>query len=186
MAGTGYEAGAAGKDPAAERLRFRDAVPGDLQLLQHWDQKPHVIAAGVDGEEWDWANELGRRLDWRQQLVAELDGRPIGYVEIIDPALEEEHYWGRDCPPDLRALDIWIGEEADLGRGYGTRMMQLALARCFAPPQVQAVIIDPLQSNLRAQRFYRRLGFRFVENRDFSGDQCAVHRLDRADWQAPG
>ncbi len=61
--------------------------------------------------------------------MAEVDGRPIGFVQVIDPAREESHYWG-DVPVDLRAIDIWIGEEADLGKGCGTQMMQLALARC--------------------------------------------------------
>jgi aminoglycoside 6'-N-acetyltransferase len=33
----------------------------------------------------------------------------IGFVQIIDPAREESHYWG-DAPGGLRAIDIWIGE----------------------------------------------------------------------------
>jgi aminoglycoside 6'-N-acetyltransferase len=81
----------------------------------------------------------------------------------------------------LRAVDLWIGDEADLGKGYGTRMMELALARCFAGPSVSAVLIDPLASNHRAHRFYERLGFRFVERRRFGKDDCFVYRLDRAD-----
>ena len=173
------------KDPdGAARLRLRPAGPGDLELLRRWDEKPHVIAAGVDGEEWNWADELGRTPEWREQLIAELDGRPVGYLQIIDPALEEDHYWGRDCPPNLRAVDIWIGEERDLGRGHGSRMMWLALEKCFAAPHVEAVLADPLRSNARARRFYERMGFRFVEDRDFGGDQCAVYRLDRAAWRA--
>ena len=47
-----------------------------------------------------------------------------------------------------------------------------------------AILIDPLESNERAIRFYRRLGFRFVENRRFGLDDTAVHRLERADWEA--
>jgi hypothetical protein len=66
-------------------------------------------------------------LPWREMLIAETDGRSVGYMEIIDPAEEEEHYWG-DAAPRLRALDIWIGEESDLNRGFGAAMMRLALA----------------------------------------------------------
>ena len=115
-----------------------------------------------------------------------MDGRPIGFVQIIDPALEEDHYWG-DVPPGLRALDIWIGEAADLGKGYGTEMMREACARCFAEAAVTAILIDPLASNVRAHRFYERLGFRFVERRRFGEDDCCVYRLDRppADAAAP-
>lgn len=160
-------------------VQFRPATPVDLDLLTGWHQKPHMITAGI-GEDWGWEQELLRRPEWREQLIAELDGRPIGFIQIIDPALEDEHYWG-EVSSNLRAIDIWIGEEDSLGRGYGTRMMELALARCFADPEVTAVLIDPLASNLRAHRFYERLGFRFVERRFFGEDDCFVYRLERVD-----
>ncbi len=139
--------------------------------------------ASDPNDEWNWEEELARSPDWREQLLAEVDGRPVGFLQIIDPAREESHYWG-DVPANLRAIDIWIGEAADLGRGYGSAMMHLALARCFADPAVTAVLIDPLASNTRAIRFYERLGFRLVGRRWFGADDCAVHRLDRAAWGA--
>lgn len=161
-------------------MRLRPAGPADLALLQRWDEAPHVVASDPN-DDWGWETELARSPDWREQLIAELDGRPIGFVQIIDPAREESHYWGA-CEANLRAVDIWLGEEADLGRGYGTIIMRLALQRCFADPAVTAVIIDPLASNTRARRFYERLGFRFVERRRFGADDCAVYRLERRDW----
>ena len=161
-------------------VRLRPAQLADAPLLRRWDDAPHVVASDPN-DDWNWEVELDRTPDWREQLMAEVDGRPIGFVQIIDPAREESHYWG-DCAPNLRAIDIWIGEESDLGRGFGTRMMELALARCFAAPEVTAVLIDPLASNTRARRFYERLGFTFVEDRRFGDDDCAVYRLDRATW----
>jgi aminoglycoside 6'-N-acetyltransferase len=101
-------------------LQLRNATYGDLALLRRWDEAPHVLAATDD--DWGWEQELQRSPPWREQLIAEVDGRPIGFLQIIDPRLEDSHYWG-DCPENLRAIDIWIGEEADLGRGFGTRMM---------------------------------------------------------------
>jgi aminoglycoside 6'-N-acetyltransferase len=127
---------------------LRPATPADLNLLRHWDQQPHVIASDPN-DDWHWKVELSRNPDWREQLIAQIKGRPIGFIQIIDPAREESHYWG-DVAPNLRAIDIWIGEETDLGKGYGTSMMQLALARCFADPRVVSVLIDPLASNTRA------------------------------------
>ena len=160
---------------------LRPATLADLELLRHWDKQPHIIASDPN-DDWGWEVELDRTPDWRSQLIAEIKGRPIGYVEIIDPAREEDHYWGV-VPANLRAIDIWIGEAADLNKGYGTQMMQLSLSRCFADPQVTAVLVDPLASNTRAHRFYERLGFRFVEHRRFGEDDCAIYRLHRADWQ---
>jgi 2-methylisocitrate lyase-like PEP mutase family enzyme/RimJ/RimL family protein N-acetyltransferase len=160
-------------------VTLRRAVPADIDLLRHWDEQPHVVESDPN-DDWGWEVELGRSPDWREQLIAEVDGRPVGFLQILDPAREETHYWG-DVPENLRAIDIWIGEEADVGKGHGTRMMQLALERCFADPAVSAVIIDPLASNTRAHRFYERLGFRPLERRSFGADDCLVHRLERAD-----
>ncbi len=164
-------------------IRLRPATLDDLALLRRWDEDPGVVASDPDSD-WEWETELARTPDWREQLVAELDGRPIGFLQIIDPAREETHYWG-DVPPGLRAIDIWIGEGDCRGKGHGTRMMELALARCFADPSVAAVLIDPLASNSRAHRFYERLGFRFVERRRFGGDECFVYRLERPGQSEP-
>lgn len=164
-------------------VRFRDATAADVELLTYWDSQPHVIAASGEDDNEDWAHAIATKDDATWFLVAELDGRPIGLVQIIDPAWESTHYWG-DVEPDLRAIDIWIGEESDLNRGLGTQMMMLALQRCFAAPEVTAVLIDPLASNTRAIRFYRRCGFRDVGPRRFGQDDCLVMRIDRADWQA--
>ncbi len=161
-------------------LRLRPATPGDLGLLQRWDEAPQVLAADPN-DDWGWEVELARDPPWREQLVAELGGRPIGFVQIIDPAEEDSHYWG-EVGPGLRAIDIWIGEADCLGQGHGTRMMRLALARCFADPAVQAVLIDPLADNVGARRFYERLGFRSEGPRRFGDDDCVVYRLARAAW----
>lgn len=164
-------------------LRLRPATLADAPLLRHWDEQPHVVASDPN-DDWQWEQELGNDPDWREQLIAEVDGRPIGFLQILDPAREESHYWGEDCPAHLRAIDIWIGEASELGKGYGTTMMELAIERCFADPRVTAILIDPLESNTRAIRFYQRLGFRFVEHRRFGEDDCAVHQLERATWEA--
>ncbi|WP_019509378.1 GNAT family N-acetyltransferase [Pleurocapsa sp. PCC 7319] len=161
-------------------LNLRSATSADLTLLQHWDKQPHVIASDPN-DDWAWEIELERDPEGREQLIAEIDGRPIGFIQIIDPAKEESHYWG-NVPENLRAIDIWIGEETDLGKGYGTKMMQLALSRCFTDSQVKAVLVDPLANNIRAHNFYERLGFQFIEQRRFGNDDCFVYCLEREDW----
>jgi aminoglycoside 6'-N-acetyltransferase len=163
-------------------IRLRPATPLDRDLLKRWDANEHVAAAGGEDAGWDWEGELSHDPAWRELLIAELDGRAVGMLQIIDPAREETHYWG-EVAPNLRAIDIWIGEASDLGRGLGTQMMRLALARCFAEASVEAVLVDPLASNLRAHRFYERLGFRCVERRMFGADDCFVYRLERRAWQ---
>lgn len=165
-------------------VMLRQARVDDLSLLRGWDDQPHVVASDPN-DDWQWETELTRDPAWREQLIAELDGRPIGFVQIIDPQEEESHYWGA-CGPSLRAIDIWIGAQDDLGKGYGTQMMKLALARCFAPPEVEAVLVDPLENNKAAHRFYQRLGFVPVGPRRLGEDDCLVFRLERVDWLSDG
>jgi aminoglycoside 6'-N-acetyltransferase len=160
---------------------LRNAMLVDLATLNHWDNQPHVIDSDPN-DDWNWEIELTRQVPWREQLISELNKRPIGFIQIIDPKNEETHYWG-DVEENLRAIDIWIGSAADLSRGYGTSMMKLALARCFANPKVKAVLIDPLVSNKHVHRFYERLGFQFVEERWFSEDLCRVYELTRKHYE---
>lgn len=175
---------------SSEDLVLRPATMADLETLQRWDEEPHVIESDPD-DTWDWRVELARNPSWREQLIAEVGGRPIGVVQIIDPALEEDHYWGEVLAEPamsgrtFRAIDIWIGERDALGRGHGTQMMALALSRCFAEPTVDAVLIDPLLTNVDAQRFYRRVGFEDVGVRTFTLDDCLVMVLSRARYLEP-
>lgn len=161
-------------------MQLRKATINDLSILRHWDRQQHVIDSDPN-DDWNWELELAREPEWREQLIAEMDGKQIGFIQIIDPEKEESKYWG-EVEPDLRAIDIWIGEEENLGKGYGSSMMKLALDRCFSDARVKAVLIDPLASNERAHRFYERFGFRFIERRKFGQDDCLVYRLDRNDW----
>lgn len=163
-------------------MTLRPATINDLTLLQHWDKQEHVINCDPDDYDWNWKEELLHDPDWRDQLVAEENGRPIGFVQIIDPFLEETHYWGSGVDPNKHAIDIWIGEASDLNKGYGTQMMTLAIERCFEPENVTGILIDPLKTNVKAIRFYERMGFEFIEDRAFFGSLCSVYELRRTDW----
>lgn len=171
-------------------LKLRPAKLADVPTLKAWDQNPHVISATTDDPDAEsafegivWEEEIAAASDLSRYYVAELDGRPIGAMQIIDPHLEPSHYWGA-VAPNLRAVDIWIGEPSQLGQGHGEEMMRQALELCFADPAVTAIIIDPLASNTRAHKFYQRIGFKPLGRRLFNGeDECLVHELSRADWR---
>lgn len=173
-------------------VTLRIATSAGIPTLERWDLEPHVISASSDnpdivkafGEENDWAENIAIHQDdvW-EHWIAEVDGKPFGAMMMCDPYAEPTHYWG-DVEPNLRALDTWIGDAADRGKGFGEEMMRLGIERCFARPEVTAILIDPLNSNTRAHKFYKRLGFVPVGRQVFNEeDDCLVHRLDRADWR---
>ena len=172
------------------RVTLRRATTGDAYWLDLWDRDADVIACSTDDpnaqiafDDVEWREELGAQDEFSRYFIGELDGRPIGTMQICDPHLETSHYWG-EIAPNLRAIDIWIGAPQDRGKGFGAEMMRLALEECFADPCVTGVVIDPLASNERAQRFYRRMGFKAVGHRSFGRDDCLVHELTRRDWLA--
>ena len=171
-------------------IALRAATIADVPMLELWDRDPAVISATTDDPtadkafgDHDWALELLSQTPVSYFLIAELDGRPIGAMQIIDPHAEPTHYWG-DIDEHLRAIDIWIGDPAQRGKGYGSKMMRLAHALCFEDPAVTAIVIDPLASNERAIVHYRRLGYTPVGRQRFGDDDCYVHRLERTTWQA--
>ena len=175
-------------------VSLRPATHGDIPALMRWDADPTVIASTSDdpsatiafGDENDWVENIDLyEHDVWEYWIAELDGRPIGAMQMCDPHLEPTHYWG-EIEPNLRALDIWIGEPAARGRGYGELMMKMGIARCFGEPAVTAIVIDPLNSNTRAHAFYQRLGFVPTHRQTFSDgeDDCLVHKLTRVNWLA--
>ncbi|GAB4147226.1 MAG: GNAT family N-acetyltransferase [Patescibacteria group bacterium] len=182
----------------SQNLTFRPANLNDIPTLRHWDLQEHVlrathydyeeqVAAGKSAEEmandWEWEEVIGNRPDWLETIIAERDGQPIGVMQVIDPATESDHYWG-DIGLGYRAIDIWIGDLENTNKGYGTEMMTWMINHCFENPSVHSIIIDPLINNTRAIQFYQKLGFKFVEDRWFDTDLCAVHILSRQDWKS--
>jgi aminoglycoside 6'-N-acetyltransferase len=141
---------------------LRAATIDDSYLLKNWDLDEAVEYSGGDDDSYDWDYEL-----------------PIGMIVLIDALREESHYWGQDVPADSWAIDIWIGDQEHRSKGYGALMMQQALQRCFVNHGASLVLIDPLQSNHRAIKFYRRVGFTDVGPRQFENDDCLVMSMTR-------
>jgi aminoglycoside 6'-N-acetyltransferase len=160
-------------------ITLRPATPDDIPLLEQWDGEP-VVAASDPNDDWDWPQTLAAV--GLENLMAELDGEPIGFIQITDLVRDESRYWG-EPQPGFMAIDIWIGEADVRGQGHGRAMMNRAIARCFADPAIHTILIDPISTNTDAIAFYRRLGFAFLEDRQFGDDHCAVHQLTRQNWQ---
>ncbi len=130
--------------------------------------------------DWDWAQDIRSAGPRQQCLIATRNIPPIGFVQIIDPALEPEHY-GSEVPANQRAIDIFIGEARYLNQGLGTTIMQQAIAPCFDNPAVTGIRVDLMASNTRAHRFYARLDFQFLTAQTFGTDDCHAYFLARAD-----
>lgn len=187
---------ATGREGMSE-LRLRPATMADKPVLDLWDEDEAVrfatnadnaSDAWLNGEDY-WTHELAMQSDVYEYFIGELrEGaawRPIAAMQSIDPYLEPTHYWG-DVAPNQRALDIWIGAEADRNKGHGEKLMRLAIERSFNEQGATAILIDPLNANVRAHTFWQRMGFVPSHRRTFNDgeDDCLVHVLTREQWEA--
>jgi len=159
-------------------IAMRRATNGDIDLLRCWEHADHVAPVIGTGPGWEWETEIN--VDWQEVWVCEVDDSPIGVVILLDAAGEPCHYWDTETErvsPTTFAIDIWIGVQDAIGRGYGTAMMQHAIARAFDVHGALRIVIDPLITNERAISFYRSLGFVEVGPRRFGNDDCLVLEL---------
>ena len=158
---------------------LRLAVAADIPTLERWESADHVVAISGDDEPWHWTVEID--VPWQEVWIAEVEGRAIGVVVLLDANAEPSCYWG-DVSPGTYAIDIWIGELNALHRGYGTLMMRHALDRAFSEHHAHEILIDPLATNTDAIGFYKHLGFKEVGPRRFGTDDCLVLQMDRPAW----
>jgi aminoglycoside 6'-N-acetyltransferase len=152
--------------------RLRDD-PFDYELLVRWRNEPHVR------EWWDpddppttLASAIEEyRADTRRDspttaCIIEQDGSPIGFLqfyrwsdepsdaEVLGISLEQEA-WG---------LDLFIGEQAMVGRGVGPRVIDLLCRFLFEERGASSVALVAAQENARALRAYEKAGFRRVRS----------------------
>lgn len=148
-----------------------------LPLLLEWLETPHVKAW------WD------QDVIWNVELIKEkfgsyvhgykmvdgvkkplhafiicIDNKEIGYVQLYnahDFACEDDIDLA-ELPSSLAAFDIFIGDPAYVGKGYGSQIMQQFLSE-FVDPYYAACFVDPDTANFQAVRAYEKAGFNAIK-----------------------
>lgn len=149
-----------------DSITFRPLSVADLPQLASWLGAPHVA-------EW-WGDEptdpesvereYGPRAEGQQHVhmvIAELDGRPFGWLQWYRLGDEPEYALELDLDPAAVGIDMSIGEPDLVGRGLGRRTLRGLIEQVVRPaaPDLTDVFIDPDPANERAIRCYRAVGF---------------------------
>ena len=97
-----------------------------------------------------------KQVPGRLELVAMLDGRTIGHVQLknIDPEK-------RECE-----FGFHMQNDSVKGLGYGTRIARLALAYAFERLGMDAVYAYTLPKNTRSRHVLEKAGFRYIGEQD--------------------
>lgn len=145
------------KPPTSPRYDFRAVTERDLPLIATWLREPHV-AEWWDDPETEIAH-IREHMDSVsvEPLVVELNGRPIAYLQVYDPHLEDGHPY-QDQPFGTLGIDLSIGPPELLGLGHGSALLRQFVDDLFEEGTPR-VIIDPDPGNTRAIRAYEKAGF---------------------------
>ena len=90
-------------------------------------------------------------------------GRDIGYIQFY-PVDEEEYMlkgrYSLDGYEDPYGIDVFIGEEELIGKGIGSKAVEMLSDYLLYKAGADIVLIDPAADNKRAVAAYKKAGFR--------------------------
>lgn len=180
--------------PRESAFTFRPLERADFPMMLRWLNNPVVSKWWTDSptEIDELEGKYIPRLDGSDQVygfIALYDDRPIGYLQWYRLATEPEHPAVGLAPPDSAAIDLFIGENDYLHRGYGHPMIRAFLrAVVFAESDIGHCAIDPCRGNTVAIAAYRKVGFRDAGMAPNPHENCEslIMVLDKADLVGDG
>jgi aminoglycoside 6'-N-acetyltransferase len=156
-------------------LSFHPLERSDFPLVARWLAEPHVA------EWWDVPPELdavekeyGPCVDGSDPtllFICQADGAPIGLVQIYR-LTDNPEYADEVGLSDAGGVDLFIGEVAHLGVGFGTRIIGSAAELIWERyPEVGGAMAGPSVRNVRSRRAFEKAGFRALGEVTVTGEK---------------
>jgi aminoglycoside 6'-N-acetyltransferase len=136
---------------------FLPLTEAHRDMLQRWLSTPHA-------REWWGEPDVEKRLIYavedgeHEPYIVCINGEPIAFIQAWWPTKHPDYPWQHGMAPTTRGIDITIGDEAYLGKGYGPLIIKHFAAKLFAEGATR-LIIDPDKTNTRAVKAYLKAGF---------------------------
>ncbi len=147
-----------------EKVRLRSFEPSDLdELMKHWNKMElrNLLGSADRGpvtrnEEEEWIQATWRRRQERKAFTFAIettaDSKLIGGAGVFDV----------DWTSRSAMAGISIYNPEYWGKGYGTESMNLLLSFAFQNLNLNRVELSAFDFNKRAQKCYRKVGFKEV------------------------
>ena len=180
---------------------FRSLARSDFALLASWLGDPDVHRwwqhdSTPEGIERDFGPTVDG-LEPGEDLLAELDGRPVGLVQRARAGAypEDREVFERivgPIDPAAVQLDYLVGSPDDRDRGVGPAMLDAIVAQTFAHPGVPYALVAVVAANRRSWRALEKIGFRIIGSGDAKPDNPVddplhhVLRRDNDAWEGAG
>lgn len=148
-------------------IAFRWLTATDLPVMHRWlNEGPALQWYGLKPTTLEEiAADYAEQLDGGSNvlsMIATYDGAPVGYVQRYFPHEHPDYWSDQTFPNDTAGIDLFIGEPAFLGKGFGPLLIRAFLAEHVFAGQAERCIVDPFPENTIAIRAYTKLGFRHL------------------------
>lgn len=151
------------------KITFRIFTEHDIPLFKQWAQLPHVkdvwFIDGYHPLEYFTQKLANNTYDFPFLIL--LDQQPIGYIQACDLyayrlfAVKPAGVFTNEAPGTF-CMDLFIGDERLLNRGYGTMIVKQFIEKLTTEFKATKILIDPSVDNKRAIRCYEKAGFNAV------------------------
>ena len=141
----------------SRNLIIRESVFEDCRYFAEWEADPEVTRYFNISDQQGYG-EVVRKfiLDDEDStvmqftIVTKADNTPVGRILVTDINREED---------SLDLTRIYIADEANRGRGYGTEALSAFLEYAFINLHMERVTVDFIRDNDTADRLFRRQRF---------------------------
>jgi len=149
-------------------IYFKKFTLEDVPLYYEWAEKSHVknvwFLEGYQKKEYILEKIAGNGIEYPFLILA--DDNPIGFIQYWDVYARDQiekdkvdYFTGE--PKGTFGIDIFIGEENYLGKGYGSQILVSFTKLLFENYGAKKIVIDPSADNKQAIRSYEKAGFHF-------------------------
>lgn len=168
------------------KIVFKKMSREDVPLWEQWCQKPYIkdlwFIDGYEPKDYIHQKVIGNGYDY--PFIIFIDDAPIGYIVCCDLYAYRNLFQNpkgifTQEEPGTFCMDLFIGEEACLNKGYGTEIVKQFTDKIFKDFNAKIIYIDPTVTNKRAIRCYEKAGFKFSRIANDGITDCYVMELKK-------
>jgi aminoglycoside 6'-N-acetyltransferase len=177
-----------------EDISFRQLARSDYPLLRSWLLQPHVQRWWADDPSFEALEaDYGGCIDGTEPaevFIALRGDAPFGLAQRYRLAAYPQYVNDLqallDVPPHAASIDYLVGEEADIGRGLGTKMLRAFVDRVWQEDAECTALLVPVHTgNIASWRALEKIGFVRASRGELDPDNPAdtrdhyIMRLER-------
>lgn len=147
------------------KIHFEALNQSHFELILHWFNKPHVQAF-YSLRPWTYEEVCKKLLPNVSQdknltsFMIYFENHPVGYIQSYPV---KDHPWenqdiSEEIVQEASGLDLFIGEEEQLRKGLGKKIIENFLEN-YIWPSYRYCFVDPDVRNEASIRLFRKCGF---------------------------